>query len=110
MKITNKTKHTVIAAHAVFLKGVFEKAEGLLNAEAPEAVMFRTRWGIHTVGMKFPIDVIITDRKHTVKKVKHAMPSGKFLFWNPRYERVIELPHGAIRSSQTDIGDTLEIA
>ena len=110
MKITNITKQTVVTENVVHLRGVFEKAEGLLNAEVPEAVMFHTRWGIHTVGMKFPIDVIVTDRKHTVKKVRHAMPPGKFLFWNPRYERVIELPHGAIKTSQTDIGDTLEIA
>ena len=110
MKIINKTKQTIIVQNVLHLRGVLEKAEGLLGAEIPEAVMFRTRWGIHTVGMKFPIDVIVTDKKHIVKKIRHAMPSGKFLFWNPKHDTVIELPHGAIKTSQTDIGDVLEIA
>ena len=63
---------------------------------------------VHTIGMKFPIDVLFLDKKRRVVKIRHAMPrwrmSGAF-----RAHSVLELPSGTAAATQTVAGDQLEL-
>ncbi len=63
--------------------------------------------GVHTFGMRFPIDVVITDGTHAVRKIKCKLQPNRFFFWNPNYGNVLELPGGTVRRSNTAVGDTL---
>jgi uncharacterized membrane protein (UPF0127 family) len=105
MKVFNKTKNKIIAEDVVVAKSFKEKSEGLLKYEIPHAMYFETRWGIHIFGMKFPIDVAILDKNGIVKKVRRNMKPGAFLFWNPKWKRVLELPI----ESDVEEGNVLEI-
>ncbi|MEX1013632.1 MAG: hypothetical protein WDZ80_00540, partial [Candidatus Paceibacterota bacterium] len=58
MKLVNKTKKNIIVENIRTLD-YFEKIKGLIGEKFPRSVYFKSRWGIHTAGMKFPIDVII---------------------------------------------------
>ena len=107
MKLVNRNKNTVLAEHVSFLSGTLEKTRGLLSTHFPRAIFFKTRWGIHTIGMRFSIDVVVMDTKYRVRKIKCALVPNKFFFWNPRYYNVLELPEGTIKKSGTEIGDTL---
>lgn len=105
MKIFNKTKNCVVADDVLMALKLKEKSIGLLAYDTPRAMYFEARWGIHTFGMKFPIDVVVLDKDGKVKKIKKNMKSGNFFFWNPRWKRVLELP---IRSKIKE-GDVLNI-
>ncbi len=64
--------------------------------------------GVHTFGMKFPIDVAFLDSKGTVLAVHHGLKPwriSKLLF---RARGVLELAAGRLRQTETEIGDVLE--
>ena len=72
-----------------------EKIKHVLRNIIHPIIDFPLFWcGVHTFGMKFPIDVVVLDRNNIVKKIKKDMRPGKFFFWNPKYKKVLELPVG----------------
>ncbi|MCL5733923.1 MAG: DUF192 domain-containing protein, partial [Patescibacteria group bacterium] len=85
------------------------EAKGLIGAEKAEPMLFKTRWGIHTFGVRFPIDVVIFGKNGLVVKIKAGLKPGKLFFWNPKFCDVLELPEGAIKKSGLKIGDVLKI-
>jgi len=60
---------------------------------------------VHTVGMKFPIDIVYIDRAgKVILRSRNAQPGG--LGGNvPGADSVLELPSGGARS--TEVGDVL---
>lgn len=94
----------VIKIKAEKLRGI-GVIKGLLGKKTPRAVRFNTRWGIHTFGMKFAIDVIILDSKNQIKLIKESIAPNKILMWNPKYSSVIELPTGIVQSFEIEVGD-----
>jgi uncharacterized protein len=72
------------------------KTLGLIGAKIAYPVFFRTRWGIHTFGLRFPIDVLILDERNVVVKTAGNLKPGRIFLWPPRYRNVIELPAGDI--------------
>lgn len=109
MMLINKTKNTVIAEKIKKLVTWEEKSRGLSGKDVPEAVYFKTRWGIHSFGMKFDIDCIVADKNMVVRKVRENMKTGKLFFWNPRFHNVIELPAGTLKRTGTELSDRLAI-
>lgn len=79
-----------------------KKFIGLIGKDKPEAIYFETRWGIHTFGLKFPIDVVILDENNKVVVVKKSLKQNSLFFWNPKYSRVLELSSGFIRMKKSD--------
>ncbi len=91
------------------LKTFSERTVGLIGAEVPGGAYFRTRWGIHTFGMKFPIDVIIADENFRLRSIKKSLPPGKIFFWNPLFSNVFELPAGTVNATGLQKRDELEL-
>ncbi len=107
MKIVNITKGTVLARNAEYARTLRDKTIGLLGRTEPASLYFKTRFGIHTKGMQFPIDCAILDEWKVVRVVRRNLVPGRFFFWNPLYRHVIELPSGTLASANTAIGDAL---
>jgi uncharacterized membrane protein (UPF0127 family) len=104
--IRNKTKKTIIAKE--FLKkGTFGKIKGLLGEKMPQAIIFNTRFGIHTFFLKFPIDVIILDKKNKIVTLKKKLKPNRVFLWNIRFNQVIELPGGSLEKSKTEVDDSI---
>jgi len=61
--------------------------------------------GVHTFGMRFPIDVVVLDGRGIVRALKKNMPPKRFFFWSPLWKRILELPSG----SAIEIGDELKL-
>ena len=87
----------------------FEKSKGLLGTKKPEAVCFRTRWGIHTFFMKFNIDVLIINNEGRVASFKENLKPWRIYFWNPIHENVVELPKGTINSLSIEINSIITV-
>lgn len=107
--IKNRTRKTIISKDFKLLKGIRSKSKGLINSKTPETVVFYTRFGIHTFGMRFPIDVIVTDKKFRVIAIKESLKANRIFLWKTQGSLVIELEKEVIRKSQTEINDFLEI-
>ncbi|HUQ85327.1 MAG TPA: DUF192 domain-containing protein [Candidatus Limnocylindrales bacterium] len=86
-----------------------EKIVGLIFAKKPYSIYFKTRFGIHTFGMKFPIDVIILNKANRVVKMNQNMKPNKIYFWPIIYEDVLELPQGMILTNNIAIGQQIEL-
>lgn len=106
-RLWNVTRGTMVMRPVRFAYSHGERSVGLLRDSVPAALMLRTRWGIHTIGMRFPIDCLILDDRMRVQRVAQNLAPGHFLFWNPRWQNVVELPSGAIAESHTAVGDVL---
>ncbi len=91
-----------------YLKNFFERSKGLIWQEKLFPVMFHTRFGIHTFGMKHPIDVLVLNHNKIVKFQKSLKPNNVF-FWNPKYNSVLELPAGTISKLEVKVGETIEL-
>ena len=107
MKIVNKTKKTTLAENAIEAKTVKAQSLGLLAHKEPVALILRTRFGIHTFGMKYPIDVLILDQTYHVAELKQNMQPNTIFLWNIKHTIVIELPAETIRNTNTNHGDTI---
>lgn len=86
-----------------------EKVIGLIGKDKPLSFMIRTRFGIHTCGLKFPIDVLILDKENKVVFLKKNLMPWKIFLWNPMYDKVLELPLGAIDKKKIKINDAVGI-
>ncbi|MDO8429180.1 MAG: DUF192 domain-containing protein [Candidatus Daviesbacteria bacterium] len=108
MPIYNLTRESIIAKDFKQVQKVQDLLLGLLNPRSPRTLIFKTRFGIHTFGLKTKIDVIVLDRNLKVVKMAKLKPWRVF-FWNPLYNLVVEMPQGVIKNSKTELGDRIEI-
>ena len=81
-------------------KNLKEKIIGLLGKKTPEPLLIKTRFGIHTFGLKFPIDVVVLDKENKVVKLKENLKPFRIFLWNPNYNVVLELPKGSIKEKE----------
>jgi len=82
---------------------------GLMGKKKAYPIYFRTRFGIHTFFLKFPIDVVILDdQKKVAKLVEHLSPN-KILIWNLKYNHVLELPSGTIKKKRLKLDEKIDL-
>ena len=107
MKVFNQTKNTVIAKNVIVPKSLLDQTVGLLRYKTPTAMLLKTRFGIHTLDMRYPIDVLILDKQNKVEVMKENLKPNRIFLWNPKYDTILELPSGAIKRTKTQIGDLI---
>jgi uncharacterized membrane protein (UPF0127 family) len=111
--VINLTKKTWLATKVRKADSFLTRLVGLLkrsNIGPEEALWLMPSKGIHTIGMKFPIDVLFLNRSNRVVNLVHAMLPYRVSSINFTSYSVVELPSGTIRKSQTEVGDQLEIS
>ncbi len=87
-----------------------ERSKGLIGAHSPTPVYFKTRWGIHTFFMKYPLDIVIADNSFNVIKIKEHLKPNRIYIWNPKFFNVFELPIGTIEKEKIAIGATITMS
>lgn len=107
MKLINQTNQKTISSSLKIAKSLLESTLGLLNQEKGVAMLFITRFGIHTFLMKYPIDILILDDKYKIMQIKRLLKPNRLFFWNPNYTKIIELP--SQKNLPVKIGDILKI-
>ncbi len=85
----------------------FAKIWGLIGKKKPYSVFFRTRFGIHTFGLSFPIDVLVLDNENKVVKLKKDLRPNNMFFWNPIFDKILELPSGIVLKKKIQIGEVI---
>ena len=111
MIIKNITHNIIIADKAQVANTFFSRLKGLLGTrklETGKGLVIRSCSSIHTVGMKYAIDLLFLDAKDNVLKTVLKLPPGRFsLCFHSSY--VVELPAGVIDATGTAVGDKLAI-
>jgi len=111
--INNKTKNVVLAKNVVVADSPLKRMVGLLGREsldAQEALIIKPCNSIHTFFMRFPIDIIFLSKNNEVVKVIADIPPFRLSPICFKSAFVIELPAGTILSSNTSLGDKIDIA
>ena len=85
------------------------KATGFIGKEQIYPIFFKTRFGIHTFGLRFPIDVLILDKNDMVVCLRKNLKTNRVFFWNPKFEKIIELPAGFIERNRIKKEQKIEI-
>lgn len=87
--------------------------KGLLGRDtlpAGEALWLTPCKSVHTIGMKFPIDILFLDKNRKVVGVEESIPPNRFSSFVFRAEGALELPAGTVSQSETRLGDTVELS
>jgi len=110
----NVTRGSVIAERVTRADGFWARLIGLIgrrSLDAGEGLWLIPCNGVHTFGMRFPIDVLILDRDRRVLRVLSALRPWRLCLPAPGGHSAIELPAGTIAASNVRVGDqlTLEI-
>ena len=113
--LLNRTKQTVLALEVELADTSWTRMKGLLGTTPERFTSGKGLWitpsqGVHTIGMKYPIDVVYLDKGHRVIHVSHSLPPFRFAAIKFKARSVIELPAGTLAQTQTSVGDVLEIS
>jgi len=107
----NVTRGAVLATRLELAGTGSTRNKGLLGRECllpGEGLWIVPCEAVHTFFMRFPIDLVYLDRKHRIRKVRNSVGPWRVSGCMTAHS-VIELPAGAIRETQTEPGDTIEI-
>ena len=114
--VVNLTRGTTLADRTEYARGPWRRLVGLLGRAtlaSGEGIIFTPCIGLHTIGMRFPIDLVYLRR--TMSEGPGAVVERLRADLRPyriapaRADLVLELPAGTIATTVTSIGDELEL-
>ena len=111
LRVTNQTRGRLLADRADIADTSSKRRTGLLKHTglAPgEGLWIVPSEGVHTFGMKFPIDVVFLNRARKVLKIRPNMVRSRIAL-SLRAHSVLELPSGTLEETGTQAGDQLEL-
>jgi hypothetical protein len=105
----NVTRGTILATRVRIAGSSAERRRGLLKTESMQpgdGLWIAPCEAIHTVGMRWKIDVAFLDRTHRVRKIVRGLCPWRIAICFPATS-VLELPAGTLDPTRTEIGDFL---
>ena len=114
MAAFNRTRRTCLADDVRVARTHWSRLRGLAGIGQTGFCAGQALWivpcrGVHTLAMRFPLDLIYLNREGVVVDLRATVQPWRFAPINFHAASVLELPSGAIRRSNTGIGDMVEI-
>lgn len=109
MVIKNISQSNTLSTKAKIASSFSDRLFGLLNPKNPLFLVIKTRFGIHTLFMKQPIDIVILDTHSKVVIIKKQLQPFRLFFYPPIFNTVIEMPQGSIKKYHLAINDKISI-
>jgi uncharacterized protein len=111
----NRTRNAYLATHVRLAATHWSRFRGLMATEAAHFPAGQGLWivpchGVHTFAMRFPIDVVYLDGDRVVVHMEENLKPWRLAPLRLRAASVLELPGHTLISTQTAIGDEIEIA
>jgi len=113
MTCRNLTKGCLLADHLEIANSAAARRKGLLGRSGlPRGggMLLVPCRSIHTLRMKFPIDVVFIDKRMRVAKIVHRLAPGAVLRQCLKAHSTLELPAGTAAEKKLEVGDQLRIA
>lgn len=110
----NQTRQVSLAHELSLADTHWTRLRGLLGTSANEFGNGSGLWikpcrGVHTLGMRFPIDVLYLDRNQAVIHIERGLPPWRFAPVKIQAASVLELPCQTVSQTGTELGDKIEI-
>jgi len=111
----NRTRNAYLSTHLSVAGTHWSRLRGLMWKDAASFPAGDGLWivpcrGVHTLAMRFPIDVLYLDTNKFVVHVAQNLKPWRVARVSLRAASVLELPGNTLKSSGTAIGDEIEIA
>jgi len=110
--VTDETRGTIIGDRIQIADTSLSRMVGLLGKRGVGAgggLWIKPSSGVHTIAMKFAIDVIGLDRDRRVIKLWQNLVPYRVTSVNAKLRSVVELPAGRIAECSVALGDVLQI-
>lgn len=113
-KAFNQTRGVFLATELALADTHWTRLCGLLGASPGDFRNGCGLWivpckGVHTLAMRFPIDVLYLDRARTVVHVERGLQPWRFAPVRLQAASVLELPSEKVSETGTAVGDKIEI-
>jgi hypothetical protein len=108
--VANVSRGTVLGQAIEVAQTAAQKVKGLLGRECLEdgqGLLFKSAGSLHTLFMRFPIDIVYADKNGKILKLSESVGPFKLVAAPLRCFYALELPAGAIKASGTRVGDRL---
>jgi uncharacterized membrane protein (UPF0127 family) len=111
VRATNATRGTLVGECIRVAEGGLTRMVGLLGEREllpGDGLLIVPSQGVHTWGMQFPIDIAVLDGDWKVIAMRHGLRPFRMtrVFW--KGAAVLELPSGVLKTTSTDVGDTID--
>lgn len=107
-KIINKSKEILLVDQLIEAETFFSRLKGLLGRKdlgEGQGILIRPCNSVHTVGMKFSIDVAFVDKNGKVVHLIRDMKPGKFSPLIRESKYVLEVKSGSFSVDRLALGD-----
>ena len=110
----NRTRGICLAENVRIARTHWMRLRGLIGTEKAAFAPGNALWivpcrGVHTLAMRFSLDVIYLDRSGTVVDLQEGVKPWRLAPVHLRAASVLELPAGIIQRTSTVLGDQIEI-
>jgi hypothetical protein len=110
----NQTRQQYLASNLAVAQTHWSRLRGLLGISENDfrngaGLWIRPCRGVHTLAMRFPIDVVYLDRAGTVVHVEHNLQPWRFSPLRMQAASILELPSHTVARTGTALGDSVEI-
>lgn len=113
LTVTIPEKAVTIGSHIGLADSFLTRLRGLLgksSLEAGSGILIRPSSGVHTMGMRFPIDVVALDKNLRVVKLWRRLPPNRITSVSLKTHSVLELAPGQIDACRIEAGDCLAVS
>ncbi len=110
----NRTRQRYLATNLAVAQTHWTRLRGLLGASESDfrnggGLWIRPCRGVHTLAMRFPIDVVYLDRSGTVVHLEPNLQPWRFAPVRLQAASVLELPSRTLAQTETTLGDRIDI-
>jgi uncharacterized membrane protein (UPF0127 family) len=110
----NQTRQVYLATNLAVAQTHWSRLRGLLGATESDfrngcGLWIRPCRGVHTLAMRFPIDVVYLDHAGAVVHLERGLQPWRFAPVRLQAASVLELPRNTVTSTGTEVGDRIEI-
>ena len=110
----NRTRQAYLATNLMLADTHWSRFRGLMATDARDFEQGNGLWivpcrGVHTFGMRFPIDVVYLNVELRVVYVQENLKPWRMAPIRLTATSVVELPPGTIGKTQTGVGDVIDV-
>ena len=112
LRISNPVRQSMLGDRIGVADTTLSRFVGLMGRSslAPgHGLLIRPSNGVHTLWMRFAIDVLLLDREYRVLSVYENLRPFRMTSINWKAASALELPSGTITATDTQAGDLLEL-
>ncbi len=112
MQASNHTRNKTLADKGIVANRPWLRMRGLLGRSAlepGEGLLLLGTKGIHTIGMRFVIDVLFLNDDGWVIHMIHALKPFRVSPFFKTSAMVLELPSGTLQETGTQVGDWIAV-